>query len=55
MVNIINKFKSMFEGNGGDMGIHKILVTGFPHSGTSIMRAVLGNVDGVYALSLIHI
>ena len=49
MVNIINKVKSMFEGNGGDMEIHKVLVTGFPHSGTSIMRAVLGNVDGVYA------
>jgi hypothetical protein len=48
-VDIINKFKSVFEKEPGQYTLDKVLITGFPHSGTTILRAILENIDCVYA------
>ena len=39
----------MFEKEPGEYSLNKVLITGFPHSGTTILRAILENIDCVYA------
>ena len=48
-MDIINKFKSVFEKEPGKYSLDKVLITGFPHSGTTILRAILENIDCVHA------
>ena len=47
-MDIINKFKSVFEKEPGQYTLDKVLITGFPHSGTTILRAILENIDCVH-------